>query len=58
MNGPARRTNSLVYLNGEYGGLLVTTPSDYWNYDAVLRMWLTTSGSPRVALSSLSAYIY
>jgi hypothetical protein len=47
-----------AYLNGEYGGLLVTTPSDYWNYDAVLRMWLTTSGSPRVALSSLSAYIY
>lgn len=47
-----------AYLNGEYGGLLVMAPSDYWNYDAVLRMWLSTSGSPRVALSSLSAYIY
>ena len=30
-----------AYLNGEYDGLATTSPSGYWDYDAMLRAWLS-----------------
>jgi hypothetical protein len=44
------------YLNGMYGGLASSSPSDYWNYDELLRMWLSqesVSGSSQPALTLL-----
>jgi len=44
------------YLNGTYGGLASISPSDYWNYDELLRMWLSqdnVSGSTQPALTLL-----
>jgi hypothetical protein len=29
------------YLNAEFSGLATTSPSSYWDYDALLRMWLS-----------------
>lgn len=34
-NGP------YAHLNGEYDGLATTSPSGYWDYDAMLRAWLS-----------------
>jgi hypothetical protein len=31
-----------AHLKGEYTGLATTTPSSYWNYDELLRVWLST----------------
>jgi hypothetical protein len=28
-----------AYLNGAYEGLATTTPSTYWDYDSLLRIW-------------------
>jgi hypothetical protein len=44
---------------GEYEGLYGTIPSSYWNYDFLLRTWLTKRGpgSP-VALTLLAYPIY
>jgi hypothetical protein len=46
------------YLNGTYSGLASISPSDYWNYDALLRMWLSqpeasVAGSSQPALTLL-----
>jgi hypothetical protein len=30
------------YLNGVFDGLATTTPSDYWDYDLLIRVWLST----------------
>jgi hypothetical protein len=32
---------SYSYLNGDYAGLATTTPSSAWDYDSLLRMWLS-----------------
>jgi hypothetical protein len=48
-----------AHLNGEYDGLSVTTPSNYWNYDFLLRTWLTKRGAgPSVALTLLADPVY
>lgn len=43
------------YLNGAFSGLASGNPSDYWNYDSLLQIWLSqgadVSGSPQHALS-------
>jgi hypothetical protein len=31
-----------AHLNGAYSGLATTTPSSYWDYDSLLRVWLST----------------
>lgn len=31
------------YLNGEFAGLATTTASSYWDYDFLLRVWLSSS---------------
>jgi hypothetical protein len=46
------------YLNGTFGGLATVSPSDYWDYDVLLRMWLSQqdvngSGSTQPALTLL-----
>jgi len=44
------------YLNGTYSGLASISPSDYWDYDELLRMWLSqdnVSGSTQPALTLL-----
>jgi hypothetical protein len=45
------------YLNGTFSGLATVSPSDYWNYDDLLRMWLSqdanVSGSSQPALTLL-----
>ena len=36
-----------AYLNGKFAGLATTTPSDYWAYDSLLRVWLSNpDGAP------------
>ena len=44
---------SFSYLNGDHSGLGTFSTSDYWNYDSVLRVWLSKSGtaSPRAAFT-------
>jgi len=39
------------HLNGTYAGLATTSPSSYWDYDAVLRVWLSPP-SPDVSGSA------
>lgn len=48
-------TGDYAYLNGPFEGLATSTPSDYWNYDSLLLIWLSSpSGAPsRVALTML-----
>lgn len=46
-----------AYLNGTFEGLLVLTNSNPWNYDTVMRMWLSTSGAPQTAMSSMGIYV-
>jgi hypothetical protein len=43
--------------NGRFEGLASSTPSDVWDYDTQLRMWLSTlkGTEPQVALMMLSA---
>jgi hypothetical protein len=42
----ANCSGAFAYLNGEYTGLATTTASSYWDYDGLLRMWLSKpSGS-------------
>lgn len=36
-----------AYLNGEYSGLATITPSSVWDYDGLLRVWLSTQGRPK-----------
>jgi hypothetical protein len=39
-----------AYLNGAFEGLATTTPDTYWDYDSLLRIWLSTrDGSPSQA---------
>ncbi len=39
-----------AYLNGGFEGLATTTPSSYWDYDSLLRTWLSkTDGAPSPA---------
>lgn len=44
-----------AYLNGQYDGLALFTPSSYWDYDGLLRMWLSKPGgeTPAAALTTL-----
>jgi hypothetical protein len=45
------------YLNGDYQGLATTTASSVWDYDELLRMWLSqnrTSGGAAPALTTLA----
>jgi hypothetical protein len=42
-----------AYLNGVYAGLATTTPSNYWNYDALLRVWLSKPAGPAPAALTL-----
>ena len=44
-----------AYLNGQYDGLALFTPSSYWDYDGLLRMWLSkpTGETPSAALTTL-----
>jgi hypothetical protein len=48
-------TGGYAYLNGQYDGLALFTPSSYWDYDALLRMWLSkpTGEAPPAALTTL-----
>lgn len=42
-----------AYLDGEYEGLATTSPSSYWDYDSLLRAWL----SKRDAVTSQAAAV-
>jgi hypothetical protein len=44
-----------AYLNGQYDGLALYTASSYWDYDSLLRMWLSkpTGEPPPAALTML-----
>ena len=44
-----------AYLNGQYDGLALFTASSYWDYDSLLRMWLSkpTGETPPAALTTL-----
>jgi hypothetical protein len=44
-----------AYLNGRYDGLALYTASSYWDYDSVLRMWLSKPAgqTPPAALTTL-----
>ncbi len=49
-------SGSYAYLNGVYEGLATTTPSSYWDYDSLLRAWLSKQeGSPAQAAVTLLA---
>jgi hypothetical protein len=42
------------YLNGTFTGLATTSPSTYWDYDTVARIWLSTpNGNPSPAAVTL-----
>jgi hypothetical protein len=38
-------TGPYGYLNGSYQGLATTTPSSKWDYDSLLRIWASSTGS-------------
>jgi hypothetical protein len=44
---------SFATLNGDYEGLASSTASSVWNYDEVVRLWLSTDNTPRVAATVL-----
>jgi hypothetical protein len=46
------------YLDGDYQGLLILTPGGYWDYDSVMRMWLSRTAAPQVGVSIVAPYIY
>ena len=42
-------SGAYAYLNGTYGGLALATPSSVWDYDSLVRIWLSKesgAGSP------------
>ena len=45
-----------MHLNGEFEGLATTTPGSYWDYDSLLRVWLSTSdpSAPPQAVTMLA----
>jgi hypothetical protein len=47
-------------LNGAYEGFATTTPSSYWNYDFLLRAWLSKpeGASPAAAVTLLGLPVY
>ena len=46
-------------LNGNFEGPASTSASSVWNYDDVLRIWLSTQeGTPRVAITMLAYWRY
>jgi hypothetical protein len=47
---------AFAYLSGEYSGLATSTPSSKWDYDSLLRVWLskTAATSPPAALTTRS----
>jgi len=50
------------YLNSTFDGLATTSPSDEWNYDSYLRMWLSqanpdVSGSSPPALTTWASWV-
>jgi len=49
-----------VHLNGTFEGFATETPSSYWNYDFLLRIWLSTpDGAPsRAAVTMLGNPVY
>ena len=42
-----------VYLNGEFEGLAAMSPGSVWDYDSVLRIWLSRSDGALVAVTML-----
>ena len=48
-------SGAYTYLNGTYEGLAVNTPSSRWDYDSLLRMWLSKPAgeTPPAALTML-----
>lgn len=47
-----------AHLNGAYTGLATTTASSYWNYDMLLRVWLSTGDSAApAAVTMLAEYL-
>jgi hypothetical protein len=44
-----------AYLNGQYDGLALNTASSFWDYDSLLRMWLSkpAGATPPAALTML-----
>ena len=48
-------SGAFAYLNGQYDGLGLFTPSSYWDYDGLLRMWLSKPAgeNPPAALTTL-----
>ena len=44
-----------AYLNGQYDGLALPTSSSYWDYDSLLRMWVSKPAgeTPPAALTTL-----
>ena len=52
-------TGAYAYLNGVYEGFATTTPSNYWNYDALLRVWVSRrDAAPQAALTLLGLPVY
>jgi hypothetical protein len=53
-------TGAYAYLNGAYEGFATTTPSSYWNYDFLLRAWLSKpdGASPAAAVTLLGFAVY
>lgn len=50
-------SGALAYLDGEYTGLATFTPSSYWDYDALLRVWISKSpgsATPEAAVTMLA----
>lgn len=49
-------TGGYAYLNGVYAGFATTTPSSVWNYDSLLRVWLSNADgtSPTAAVTLLA----
>jgi len=46
-----------AYLNREFEGLASSTPSNYWGYDVVVRVWLSTpNGAPDPAAIVMLGY--
>ena len=39
---------AFAYLNGEYSGLATITSSSVWNYDGLLRVWLSKSSGAAI----------
>lgn len=48
-------SGAYAYLNGQYDGLALYTASSYWDYDSLLRMWLSKpmGQTPPAALTTL-----